>query len=57
MQPAGCVAVAGEGRHSLAMLRRRKGETLAQLLTRLDIAIGKATADDIFTDEINPPIK
>ena len=41
----------------LAMLRRRQGEPLAQLLTRLDQAIGKALADDIFTDEINPPSK
>ena len=39
----------------MAMLVRRKGETLAQLLTRLDPAIAKAFNEGIFTDEINPP--
>jgi hypothetical protein len=53
MQPVGCVTVAGVGRSSLAMLRRRDGELLAQLLIRLDQAIGKAICEDIFTDEIN----
>jgi hypothetical protein len=50
-----CVAVAHEGRNTLAMLKRRKGESLAQLLSRLDLAIARAHTDDIFTDEINPP--
>jgi hypothetical protein len=53
MYPIGCVAVATDGHNSLAMLVRREGETLAQLLTRLDQAIAKALDDDIFTDEIN----
>ena len=53
MHPVGCVAVAADGHNSLAMLVRRDGETLAQLLTRLDQAIAKALDDDIFTDEIN----
>ena len=52
-----CVAVAHEGRNTLAMLKRRKGESLAQLLSRLDLAIARAQTDDIFTDEINPPAK
>jgi hypothetical protein len=57
-RPVGeCVAVAHEGRNTLAMLVRRKGETLAQLLTRLDLAIARAQTDDIFTDEINSPSK
>ena len=55
VRPVGCVAVANDEDICLAMLRRRQGETLAQLLTRLDHAIGKALADDILTDEINPP--
>jgi hypothetical protein len=50
-----CVAVAHEGRNTLAMLVRRKGETLAQLLTRLDLAIARAQTEDVCTDEINPP--
>ena len=52
-----CIAVAHEGRHTLAMLQRQKGESLAQLLSRLDLAIARAHTDDIFTDEINPPSK
>jgi hypothetical protein len=55
MYPIGCVAIAADENNSLAMLVRRDGETLAQLLTRLDQAIAKAIEDDIFTDEINPP--
>ena len=55
MQPVGCIAAATEGRNCLAMLRRREGETLVQLLTRLDLAIAKAMLDDVFTDEINTP--
>jgi hypothetical protein len=37
------------------MPKRREGETLAQLLTRLALAIGKAFTEDVFTDEINTP--
>ena len=50
-----CVAVAHEGKNTLAMLVRRKGETLAQLLIRLDLAIARAQTEDVFTDEVNPP--
>ena len=51
--PIGCVAVADGGHNSLAMLTRRKGESLIQLLVRLDQAIAKANKEDVFTDEIN----
>ncbi len=54
-RPVGCVATATDGHNCLAMLVRRRGETLAQLLTRLDQAIDKALTEDIYTDEINPP--
>jgi hypothetical protein len=37
------------------MLVRRDGETLHQLLIRLDLAIARAFVDDIFTDEVNVP--
>ena len=50
-----CVAVAHEGRNTLAMLVRRKGETLTQLLTRLDLAIARAQTEEVFTDEVNRP--
>jgi hypothetical protein len=39
--PSCAVAIATDGHNSLAMLVRRRGETLAQLLTRLDLAIAK----------------
>jgi len=58
--PVGCIAIASDehNKHNiLAMLKRREGETLAQLLIRLDQAIAKAHNEDIFTDEINPPAK
>jgi hypothetical protein len=53
MYPVGCVAIANDGHNTLAMLVRRNGETLAQILARLDQAIAKALDEDIFTDEIN----
>jgi len=54
MRPVvGSVAVAHDGHDTLAMLKRRNGETLAQLLVRLDQAIAKALDEGIRTDEIN----
>jgi hypothetical protein len=53
VRPVGCVAVASDGYNTLAMLRRRRGESLIQLLTRLDQAIAKANDEDVYTDEIN----
>jgi hypothetical protein len=53
MCPIGGVAVASDDHNPLAMLVRRDGETLAQLLTRLDEAVAKALEEDIYTDEIN----
>jgi hypothetical protein len=55
LRPIGCIATASDGHNCLAMLVRRRGETLTQLLTRLDLAIAKAFTEDIFTDEVNPP--
>ena len=53
LRPVGCVATATDGYNSLAMLVRRRGETLAQLLTRLEQAVDKALTEDVYTDEIN----
>jgi hypothetical protein len=39
----------------LTMRVRRNGETLFELLIRLDRAVAKAYTEDVFTDEINPP--
>ena len=50
----GCVAVAHDGRQTVSMLLRREGETVTQLLTRLDLAVAKALTEGIRTDEVNP---
>ena len=55
IRPMGCVAIANDAHQSLAMLIRHKGESLPQLLQRLDLAVGKALHEDIYTDEINNP--
>ena len=55
LRPVGYVATACDEDSALAMLVRQNGETLAQLLTRLDLAIAKAYEENIFMDEINPP--
>lgn len=57
LRPVGCVATAVDEDCTYAMLVRRHGETLGQLLTRLDHAIHEASTEQIFTDEINPPPK
>jgi len=54
VRPVGCVAVAHDGRQTVAMLLRREGETATELLTRLNMAIGKAIAEGIRVDEVNP---
>lgn len=48
-----CAATAADHHNSLAMLVRRRGESLNALLKRLDQAIGLAWSDDVFIDEIN----
>jgi hypothetical protein len=55
IEPVGAVAIASEGRQTIAMLRRRKDEPFKQLLARLDTAIAKATIDDVYVDEVNTP--
>ena len=55
IEPIGDVAIPSEGRQALAMLRRRKDEPFKQLLARLDVAIEKATIDDVYVDEVNTP--
>lgn len=51
--PIPCAATAADEASSLAMLVRRDGESLEQLLLRLDLAIEMATEEQIFIDEIN----
>lgn len=52
--PIRCAAVAASGDQPLAMLVRRRGESLEDLLQRLDDAIDRAWNDEEFVDEINP---
>lgn len=55
MQPFGaCMAAATDQDCTYAMLVRRDGESLLQLLIRLDEAVDQALTLGIFTDEINP---
>jgi hypothetical protein len=48
-----CAATASDSHNALAMLVRQRGETLEELLTRLDEAIRLAVEEDEYTDEIN----
>jgi len=50
-----CVATATDDAQCLAMLVRRKGESLDALLRRLDAAIVDAYKNEHFIDEINGP--
>jgi hypothetical protein len=48
-------AVANDEHNMLVGLVRRPGETLHQLLDRLEQALGPAIEDQVFVDEINRP--
>ena len=56
LPPIKCVAVASDDDICYAMLQRRPGETLQQLLQRLDAAIDLAWTSEQYTDEINLPL-
>jgi hypothetical protein len=51
--PVHCAACASDEGQNLAMLVRNPGESLGDLLMRLDAAIEDALERDIFADEIN----
>ena len=53
MHPIGCVAIANDQHQTLAMLKRRKNESLQALMLRLDQAIANAMDNDVFIDEVN----
>lgn len=48
-------AVVSDENNMLVALVRRPGETLQQLLDRLEQALGPAIEDQVFVDEINGP--
>ena len=54
LHPLPCVAIANADYGCLAMLQRRPGESVMQLLSRLDQAIATALETDEMIDEINP---
>jgi hypothetical protein len=51
----GYTAVASDEHNMLVALIRRHGESLHQLLDRLEQALGPALEDQVFVDEINGP--
>lgn len=55
VSPVPCAAIANDDHNCLAMLQRRPGESLRDLLIRLDAAIATAWREERFIDEINPP--
>lgn len=55
ISPVGCVAAAADNETCYAMLARRKGETVLELLHRLDKAIAAAAENNTTIDEVNPP--
>lgn len=53
VDPIPCAAIASDEHNMLAALQRRRGESLSNLLNRLDAAVAKAIEHEIYTDEIN----
>lgn len=53
--PIRCVATAADEDQCLAMLQRRPGESLVELLQRLDAAIEDAYENSVYIDEVNAP--
>jgi hypothetical protein len=50
-------AYAAKGKKMIVALVARDGESVAELLERLDTALGKALAENIVIDEVLPEIK
>jgi hypothetical protein len=55
--PIRSAALAAEGKKVRVALVRRDGETVAELLLRLEAALGKTRADKTVIDEVLPEIK
>ena len=50
-------ALAAQGKKARVALVARDNETVAELLQRLDVALGTAMAEDTVIDEVLPEIK
>ena len=48
-----CAAIASDEHCMYVALQRRRGETMMQLLARLEMALGPALEDHQYVDEIN----
>ena len=55
LRKLGCIAAAADKDLCYAMLCRRKGEAVIELLHRLDKAIAEAAESATTIDEVNPP--
>ena len=55
--PIRSAALAAEGKKVRVALVRRDRETVAELLLRLEAALGKVVADNAVIDEVLPEIK
>ncbi|WP_284279385.1 hypothetical protein, partial [Limnobacter litoralis] len=55
IKPIRHAAVAHDGKKTLAMLRFKAGESLEQILHRLELAIAQAQLDGHCVDELNKP--
>jgi hypothetical protein len=55
--PISRAAYAAKGKKIRVALVAREGESVAQLLERLDAALGKAMAENIVIDEVVPAIQ
>jgi len=53
VDPLPCVAIANTQHDMLAALKRRRGESLASLLNRLNVAVAQAEEDGTRIDELN----
>jgi hypothetical protein len=57
VKPVPCGALAAEGRKVLVALVRRDRESVFELLTRLDAALGRVAEENIVIDEVSAYIK
>jgi len=55
IDPIECAAIASDESSMYVALQRRDGETLIDLLTRLDVSLAHCLDHDEFIDEINAP--
>jgi len=53
VSPIPCAAIASDEHNMLAALVSHRGESLPDLLDRLEAAVAKAYDEKIYTDEIN----